>query len=184
MATIFFFNYCINVVYNVYTYTNISGNIIKHNLRTSMNERIHFFIKIYISHTLFSMFLWCVRDEWRQGKTVILTQLLLTIAALLPHLGWSRSTNGRWGPQPSVWKLTLILAFQSSTNCRLHLPIFFHNAHLLPLLLPLIYAGASLIDGSVKGQYITLIPPYFSKCPPMNIFLASLSIPLIHTSYK
>ena len=33
-----------------------------------MNERTHFFIKIYISHTLFSkglMFLWCVRDGWR-----------------------------------------------------------------------------------------------------------------------
>ena len=49
-------------------YTNASGNIIKHNLRTSMNERTHFFIKIYISHTLFSkglMFLWCLRDGWR-----------------------------------------------------------------------------------------------------------------------
>ena len=33
-----------------------------------MNERTHFFIKICISHTLFSkglMFLWCVRDGWR-----------------------------------------------------------------------------------------------------------------------
>ena len=30
--------------------TNISGNMIKHNLRTSMNERTHFFIKIYLSH--------------------------------------------------------------------------------------------------------------------------------------
>ena len=30
--------------------TNISRNIIKHNLRTSMNERTHFFIKIYLSH--------------------------------------------------------------------------------------------------------------------------------------
>ena len=29
--------------------TNISGNIIKHNLRTSMNERTHFFIKIYLT---------------------------------------------------------------------------------------------------------------------------------------
>ena len=30
--------------------TNISGNKIKHNSRTSMNERTHFFIKIYLSH--------------------------------------------------------------------------------------------------------------------------------------
>ena len=35
----------------MYSYhTNISGNIIKHNLRTLMNERRHFFMKIYLSH--------------------------------------------------------------------------------------------------------------------------------------
>ena len=34
----------------LYTHnTNISGNIIKHHLRTSVNERTHFFIKIYLS---------------------------------------------------------------------------------------------------------------------------------------
>ena len=51
-------------------------NIIKHNIRTSMNERIQFFIKTYISHTLFSkglMFLWCARDGWRRGQSAILT---------------------------------------------------------------------------------------------------------------
>ena len=42
----------------------------------------------------------CVRDRWRLGPTVILTQVLLfTIAALLSHLGWGCSTVGRWGPQ-------------------------------------------------------------------------------------
>ena len=30
--------------------TNTNGNIIKHNLWTSMNERTHFFIKIYLSY--------------------------------------------------------------------------------------------------------------------------------------
>ena len=64
-----------------------------------MNEQILFFTKICISHTLFSkglMFLLCVRDEWRQGQTAILTQLLLlTIAALLPHLALCCSTGGR-----------------------------------------------------------------------------------------
>ena len=43
---------------------------------------------------------------------------------------------------------------------QLHLHILFHNVHLFPIrsrdLLPLIYTGASLIDGSVKGQYVTL----------------------------
>ena len=64
-----------------------------------MNERTHFFTKIRISHTLFLkglMFLLCLRDEWRQGQTAILTQILfLTIAALLPHLGWGCSTGDR-----------------------------------------------------------------------------------------
>ena len=48
---------------------NTSGNIIKHNLWTSMNERTLFFIKIYISHTLFSkglIFLWCRRHGRRE----------------------------------------------------------------------------------------------------------------------
>ena len=121
-----------------------------------MNESTHFFIKICISHTLFSMFLWCVRDEWRQGQIAILTQLfLLTIAALLPHLGWGWLTGGRWGTQPSVCKLALTLSslcptdstatgtclysFITSTCFRL-----FTQVHLL-------------IDGSVKGQYITYL---------------------------
>ena len=59
-----------SIVVYPHTYTNIdiSRNIIKHNLRTSMNKWTNFFIKICISHTLFSkglMFLWCVRDGWR-----------------------------------------------------------------------------------------------------------------------
>ena len=53
-------------------------------LRASMNERTHLFIKIYISHTLFSKgltFLWRVRDGLKQGQTAILTQLLLLTIA-------------------------------------------------------------------------------------------------------
>ena len=40
-----------------------------------MNERTHFFIKIYL--TLYSQKDWCflcVSGEWRQGRTIILTQ--------------------------------------------------------------------------------------------------------------
>ena len=109
------------------------------------------------------MFLWCVRDGWRQGQTVILTQhLLLTIACCVifknPLSTSSTSWLGllNWGSF-SVCKLVLTLAFLSLwLNIRWYLPIFFHNFHLLLLLLPHIYTDASLIDGSVKGQYITL----------------------------
>ena len=119
------------------------------------------------------LFLWCVRDEWRQGQTALLTQLLLsTIArcvifkthkALLPHLGWSCSTRGRWGQQSSGYVFRLQASSYSGLPVsnwfkgRWHLPIFFHNVHLLPLLLLLIYTGASLIDSSVKGQYTTVL---------------------------
>ena len=158
--------------------TNISGN--KHNLRTSMNERTHFFIKIYISHALFLkglMFLWCVRDWWRQGQTAILTQqLLLTIArcvifknplstssaSWLGLLNWGLLRATALSGMFSVCKLAGLPVSNFLNGCR-HLPIFFHNAHLLPLLLSLIYTGASLIDGLVKGQYITKMVWKFQK---------------------
>ena len=67
--------------------THLIRNIIKHNIRTSMNERIHFFIKIYLSHFILGD-VYCVWEmSWKQGQTAILTQVLLTIAALLSHLG-------------------------------------------------------------------------------------------------
>ena len=52
----------------VYSHTNTSGNIIKHNLRTSMNERTYFFIKIYLSHFILErvdVSVVCLRDGWR-----------------------------------------------------------------------------------------------------------------------
>ena len=99
-----------------------------------MNERTHFFIKIYISHTLFSKglkFLGCVRDRWRQRQTAMLTQvLLLTIACCVifknPLSTSSTSWLGllNWGLLRataisrafSVCKLVLTLAFLSPTN--------------------------------------------------------------------
>ena len=74
---------------------NIRGNIIKVNDELQLTNE-HTSLQKYISHTLFSMFLWRVRNGWRQGQTTILTQILvLTIAARLPHLGWGCSTGGR-----------------------------------------------------------------------------------------
>ena len=118
-----------------------------------MNERTHFFVKINISHTLFSkglMFLWCVRDEWRDTHSE--RGLLLFI-----------SSSGSQGVPTLTLPCKLIgdasgwLRVPRSTAILCTLSIFFHYVHLLPLLLPLIYTGASLIDGSVKGQYITNI---------------------------
>ena len=101
----------------------------------------------------------CVRDEWRQGQTAILTQvLLLTIAALLSHLGWGCSTVRHWEPQSlqsaswfSRWHSCLNWPTAADT-----LSIFFLNVHLLPLFFGLFTQVRLLIDGSVEGQYITI----------------------------
>ena len=65
-----------------------------------MNEWTHFFLKICISHTLFSkglMFLWCVGDGWRQGQTAILTQiLLLTIACCVIFKNPLSTSSASW----------------------------------------------------------------------------------------
>ena len=141
------------------------------------NERTNTLLyKNYISHTLFPkglMFLWCVRDGWRQGQTAILTQLLLlTIARCVifknplstPSTSWLGLLN-RGSLRATALSLQVgphsELPGINWHNGRRHLPISFHNAHLLPLLLPLIYPGASLIDGSVKSQYITQTNDYY-----------------------
>ena len=111
------------------------------------------------------MFLWCGRDGWRQGATAILIQLLLlTIARCVIFKNPLSSFSASWlgllnrgslravvlSGAFSVCKLVFTLAFQSAA-----VGICLYNAHLLLLLLPLIYTGASLIDDSVKGQYMT-----------------------------
>ena len=132
---------------------------------TNFNEWMNTLLYKNISLTLYSWKGWCllcVRDEWRQGQTAILTQvLLLTIAALLPHLGLGCSTGGRgcWGPQPSVCKLVLTLAILFPTNstaagtclCSFITPTCFHLSTQMHL----------LIDSLDKSQYITQEHRYY-----------------------
>ena len=125
-----------------------------------MNERTHFFIKVCISHTLFSrglMFLLCERDECRQRQTAILTQLLLLAkAALHPHLGWVAQTvvaeshslkSASWS---SLWPSCHQLTAAGTCLFSFIRPscfYFFFRVFTLVYLLS---------DGSVKGQYITV----------------------------
>ena len=67
-----------------------------------MNERIRFFIKIYISHLILERVeVGCVWEVNRKrGQTAThWPKVLLTIAALLPHLSRGCSTVGHWGLQ-------------------------------------------------------------------------------------
>ena len=61
-----------------------------------MNKRVHFFIKIlFLTHYSLKGDVGCVCEKtWRRGQTVILTQVLLTIAALLSYLDRDCSTVG------------------------------------------------------------------------------------------
>ena len=104
--------------------------------------------------------------------------LTASCLSLWPSLSPTDSTGGR-SPQWDALtdcKLALTLAFTASNwlNCCGHLHVLFHNASPLPIrshdLLPLIYAGASLIDGSVKGQHATLY--------------LILSFPVCHNKYN
>ena len=71
-----------------------------------MNERTHFFIKIYLSHFILEKVdvscMWEV--SWRRGQTATYwPKVLSTIAALLPHLGWGAQLWVTEGHKPSVW---------------------------------------------------------------------------------
>ena len=98
-----------------------------------MNERTHFFIKIYISHTLLSkgfMFLWYVRDGWRQGQTTIhdLTSSLdhsalcyfkeptshfFCILAGVAQPGVAEGHSPQSASWPSLWPFCFLLTQQS-----------------------------------------------------------------------
>ena len=87
------------------------------------------------------------------------------LVAVVPSAALSVTAN--W-PSPSP-----------ALNCRGHLHILFYNAHLLLIrshdLLLLIYTGVSLVDGSVKGQYVTFRD--CSECTNYNWYHCHLHVP-------
>ena len=103
----------IHIQLHVYIYKYMQEHNQKSNIRTSMNERTHFFIKIYLSHFIFERVdVSCVCEmSWRQRQTAILTpSSSSTIAALLSHLGRIAQPWVTEGPKPSICKLILTLA--------------------------------------------------------------------------
>ena len=83
--------------------------------------------------------------NWRQGQTAILTQVLLTIAALLSHLSWVAQPWVTKGPKPSVCELVLHAGILSPTDSnRLSTWLYYYLRPPASAVLPLIYTGASL----------------------------------------
>ena len=77
----------------------------QHNIRSSMNERTQFFIKIYL--TLYSwkgckrVDVGCVWEvSWRRGQTVTYWPKVPLNIALLSHLGWAAQPWVTEGPSP------------------------------------------------------------------------------------
>ena len=97
--------------------------------------------------------------SWRQEQTAILTpSSSSTIAALLSHLGWVAQSRVTEGCKPSVCKLILPLAScLQLTQAVCAQVILLFNVHLLPLFFRLFTQVHLLIDGSVEGQYITIV---------------------------
>ena len=99
-----------------------------------------------------------MRDEWRQDRIAILTQVhLSTIAALLSHLGLGCSTAGHSGPSPLQVSSHFGIPVSDWLTAAGTLSIFFLDSHLLPLFFGLFTQVLLLIDHSVEGQYITYI---------------------------
>ena len=107
------------------TYTNICGNILKHN--DDFNEWMNTLLyKKYTYHTLFSKGLqkgWCwlcVRGELETGTDChILTQSSSDHSSTSFSSWLGCSTVGHWGPKPSVCKLIFTLAScpPTDSNC-------------------------------------------------------------------
>ena len=126
------------------------------------NEQMNTLLYKDISLTLYSRKGWywlCVRGELETGTDCnILTQVLLTITALLSHLGWGCSTVGHWGPKALCLPLAL-----TSASCPQLTPTPTDSSHLCPdyifvwrppasAILPLIYTGASLDRRLSRGS--------------------------------
>ena len=122
-----------------------------------MNQRTHFFIKIwFLTLCSWNGDVGCVWEMgWRRGQTAILTpSCSSTIAALISHLGWVA--------QPWVTEGLAAPSLQADSHAVHPLSNWFElprapgHVHLLPLFFRLFTQVHLLIDGSVKGQYITL----------------------------
>ena len=131
-------------------------NIIKHNIRTSMNKRTLFFIKICLSHFILQrVMLLCMKDELETGTDCYIDPKFFFDHKITAFSSWLELLNrgSLRTAKPSVCKLvlTLLASCLQLTQTVCALVIFLSNVHLLPLF----FKAHFLIDGSVEGQYIT-----------------------------
>ena len=143
-----------------------------------MNEWTHFFIKIYLSHFFLERVdIGCVLDvSWRRGQTATYwPKVLLTIAALLSHLGWVAQPWVTGGRKPSVcnwlsrWHLV-----QNWLQLQLKLTQAVCGTWLYNCLTTTCFCCSfgylhrciSWLTASVENQYITRKPVFYLSLPP------------------
>ena len=129
-----------------------------------MNERTHFFIKIYLSHFILERVIFLVCERWVETRTDCYFDPKFffdhSSTSFSPWL--SCSTVGHRGPKALCLPLTLNLASclqltPTGSNRLGHMVILLFNVHLLPLFFRLFTQVHLLIDGSVEGQYVTVV---------------------------
>ena len=147
-------------------------------MATSMNERTHFFIKIYLSHFILERVdvgcVWEVR--WRRGQTAISTQSSSDHSSTSFTSWLGCSTVGHWGPQALSRQADSHAGILSpaDSNSNWNWPKSFVAPGYLIILRPpasavlcLFTQAYLLIDGSVEGQYITVWWSYIDLTPTL-----------------
>ena len=126
--------------------TNISRNIINNN--DDFNEQMNALLyKNIISHFILERVMLVVCERWAGdgNKLLYWPQVLLTIAALLSHLGWVAQPWVTEGPRPSVCRWVSIQHLVSNWLKPPRAPGYIIVSHPpASTVLPLIYTGASL----------------------------------------
>ena len=154
-------------------------NIIKHN--DDFNEWMNTLLYKNISLTLLERVdVGCVWEvSWRERQTATYwPQVLLTIAALLPHLGWVAQPWVTEGPKPSVCRWLSIRHLVSNCNWNWlkpsgYITVWHPPASAVP---PLIYTGASpdwrFSRGSIYNiscvYLVLIICSHIFKCVQTN----------------
>ena len=136
--------------HNTYTYTNISGRTY---WQTSMNERTHFFIKIYLSHFVLETLMFLVCERWvGDGDRLRQSSSDHSSTSFASWLGCS--TMGHWGPKPSVWIWFSLRKHPISNWLKPSVSLLYFS--LTTTVFRLFTLVHLLIDGSIEGQYVTL----------------------------
>ena len=141
---------------------------------TNFNERTNTLLYKNIPLTLYSRKSWCwlcVRGELEMGNdSYIVPKVLLTIAALLPHLAWGCSAVGHWLPQAPSLQADSHAGILSPNCLQLQLEltqavcgtVWLYNCLRPPAsaVPPLIYTGASLDWQLGRGSIYNIYPAH------------------------